>query len=732
MGPRGPHLAAGRFRVYVNGVLDGVSTRTSSPLAIKTPARLWLGGWHDGYDFVGDLDEVRISRVTRSADWVRLEYENQKPLQTLVGPVVQPGTEFAVRPAEATVFEGKSVEFTALAGGARKVYWVLERGGREIVVATDRFRFVFDAGRVTQDAPAVLRVRAVYPNEVRNRDIPITVREQVPEPVFTLTAPESWDGRRTIEVVPVIANGAAMEARGAGALNVGWSVSGIASVRRVAAGKLVLERAQNSGELTVTATVDNGGPPVSRSVTIPVREPDHDAWVPREPLADEMPEDGQFYARDDRDQGTLHCRGTLTEAADAVFLRLYADDRLVETQWAAPAVDRSYSVAARLQPGLIRYRVEFGTKAGGRETVRHTATNLVCGDAFLISGQSNALATDTGEKSPAETHEWIRSYGQPPGDPNAGPANRWCHPVWKAEKGEPAELGWWGMELAKRLVASQRMPVFILNAAVGGTRIDQHQRQESDPTDLSTIYGRMLWRLRHAKLTHGIRAILWHQGENDQGADGPTGGYGWETYQPLFVELSAAWKRDFPNVRHYYVFQIWPNSCAMGGRNGSGDMLREKQRTLPALYSRLSVLSTLGVRPPGGCHFPLAGWGEFAHLVQPLIERDFYGRVADAPITPPNLRRASFVGGSKDAIALEFDQPVVWAETLASQFYLDGEKGRVVSGTVVGNVLMLQLAGPSAATRITYLEETQWSQDTLLLGANGLAALTFCNVPLSP
>jgi hypothetical protein len=269
--------------VYVNGVLDGVSTRTSSPLAIKTPARLWLGGWHDGYDFVGDLDEVRISRVTRSADWVRLEYENQKPLQTLVGPVVQPGTEFAVRPAEATVFEGKSVEFTALAGGARKVYWVLERGGREIVVATDRFRFVFDAGRVTQDAPAVLRVRAVYPNEVRNRDIPITVREQVPEPVFTLTAPESWDGRRTIEVVPVIANGAAMEARGAGALNVGWSVSGIASVRRVAAGKLVLERAQNSGELTVTATVDNGGPPVSRSVTIPVREPDHDAWVPREP-----------------------------------------------------------------------------------------------------------------------------------------------------------------------------------------------------------------------------------------------------------------------------------------------------------------------------------------------------------------------------------------------------------------------------------------------------------------
>jgi len=39
--------------------------------------------------------------------------------------------------------------------------------------------------------------------------------------------------------------------------------------------------------------------------------------------------------------------------------------------------------------------------------------------------------------------------------------------------------------------------------------------------------------------------------------------------------MSAAWKQDFPNVQHYYVFQIWPNSCSMGGREGSGDRLRE-------------------------------------------------------------------------------------------------------------------------------------------------------------
>jgi hypothetical protein len=90
------------------------------------------------------------------------------------------------------------------------------------------------------------------------------------------------------------------------------------------------------------------------------------------------------------------------------------------------------------------------------------------------------------------------------------------------------------------------------------------------------------------------------------------------------------------------------------------------------------------------------------------------------------------VSGAQDTIALEFDQPMVWAEALAGQFYLDGEKGRVASGRVTGKVLTLTLKEASTATRITYLKEVAWSQDTLLYGANGLAALTFCNAPLEP
>jgi hypothetical protein len=126
----------------------------------------------------------------------------------------------------------------------------------------------------------------------------------------------------------------------------------------------------------------------------------------------------------------------------------------------------------------------------------------------------------------------------------------------------------------------------------------------------------------------------------------------------------------------------------------------------------------------------MMGWSEFARTIQPLIERDQYGKVPTGPISAANLKRAYFANEKKDVIALEFDQPVVWSENLAGQFYLDDERDKVASGSVIGNVLTLTLNEASSANRITYLKETSWSHDNLLLGANGIAALTFCKVPI--
>jgi hypothetical protein len=68
------------------------------------------------------------------------------------------------------------------------------------------------------------------------------------------------------------------------------------------------------------------------------------------------------------------------------------------------------------------------------------------------------------------------------------------------------------------------------------------------------------------------------------------------------------------------------------------------------------------------------------------------------PVTVPNLRRAPF-GATRETIILEFDQQVAWDDELASQFYLDGEKGKIAGGSVVDAILSLTELAESPPSR---------------------------------
>ena len=141
-------------------------------------------------------------------------------------------------------------------------------------------------------------------------------------------------------------------------------------------------------------------------------------------------------------------------------------------------------------------------------------------------------------------------------------------------------------------------------------------------------------------------------------------------------------------------------------------------------------MSTLGVKPPGGCHFPAAGYAEFARMLSPLINYQMYHRFVDGRITPPNLKRVYFANDRRDELILEFDQHTVWSKALASEFYHDGKSDLVESGSANATTITLKLKQPSAATTITYLDSDRWNPDNILYSQNGLAALTFCDVPI--
>lgn len=726
-------ITGGIIRFYFDGELEH-STKIRK-LDTLSPSACFIGkhtppGGRWVRHFIGMLDEVRYANVARSAAWAKLCYENQRPLQRLVGPLVAKGAEFSVRPLALTMKEAGRTRLTAVAGGATKLYWVMRRHGGERVVAVDQLHYEFEAGRSVTDDQVTLELRAVYPDGVRIRKARIHIGEAVPDPEFTLPPPARWNGRDRLVIEPQVANQSAMSASGAGKLNYQWSISGPAVLKRIESERLVLERAQRGGTLTVELTIDNGGHRVVRSTKIEVSEPAEDPWVHRTPALDEKPQDHQFYARDRDDRATLHYRGSSTAKGDAVVLTVYADDKLFKREEQQLKADGRYAFAIELRRGLIKYRTVLALQHGADLQVLHTARDLVCGDAYIIQGQSNAEAFDGGRAIHPHKSEWIRSFGTPRTDPKRARSRLWGRASGFERPDGKLQVGYWGIELGKRLVEQHKIPVFLINGAQGGTRIDQHQRNDADPTDVSTIYGRLLWRLEQARLTHGIRGVFWHQGENDQGSAGPGGVWGWQTYERYFVELAESWKRDFPNIENYYVFQIMPKACSMGSA-GSDDMLREVQRGLAAGFSNLHLLSTLGIKPPGGCHYPPEGYAKIAERLYPLVARDVHGRTNKGSITPPNLRRASWTSAARTAIALSFDQPVTWDDSLAPRFYLDGQHDLVKTAGVSGSLLTLVLKRRSSAHRLTYLIGSRWNRkDPVLRGANGIAALTFCSVPI--
>ncbi|MEY4034168.1 MAG: hypothetical protein RL492_1362 [Verrucomicrobiota bacterium] len=717
-------------RLYLDGKLDG---KASPMLNIKSPARLWIGGWYDVYSYEGAMDEVRVSSVARSPEWIKLEYANQAPNQCLVGHVVMQGGEVTLTADRLVLNQGETVTYKANVPGALSVSWTGAQG--QLIAGRTGFSETLDLlppGKA--EFRGICRLWAVLPQGVIEKSVEVTWKRVFPEPVLKLNAPQAWDGRTELRLKLDVVNGEQLKVLKDGQRTYRWQISGAPVISEVDGDTLILKRAMGAGRLNIAAFFSSqraGGEQVGTEIL--VAEQPLDPWLARPEPAEELPMDGQFYAREGDGLGRLYCKGTLAADAQKVTLKLYADDKFVADATQAPKEGKGYRFVQALKPGLIRYRVEL--LADGKPV--HAATDLVCGDAFIIQGQSNAVANDFGKENPLQPNPWVRTFGATDGSPNGSRLKLWGSAEARARGGR-LEIGYWGMELGRRLVESQHIPICLINGAVGGTRIDMHQRDTADPTNATTIYGRLLWRVRAAGLDYGIRGILWHQGENDQGADGPDGTFGFVHYRKYFDQMAGSWRQDYPNAQRLHLFQIWPKSCAMG-INGSDNYLREEQRKLKTAYASLDIMPTLGIRPPGGCHFPAAGYAEFAKLMTPLIERDHYGVKNVQSVSAPNILSVQCVGDKQDAVVLTFDQPVVWRDDLVAEFSFVVDTGfatltssvKVVGGSAQGSTLTLRLSeGLPKGSSISYLDSKNWSQDRLLMGANGLPALTFRSVPI--
>ena len=443
---------------------------------------------------------------------------------------------------------------------------------------------------------------------------------------------------------------------------------------------------------------------------------------------DQVPLNGQIFQRDGLDQAQVNITGEveLSDATD-IEVELYARSALQSTVTqplsyaSGPA---PFALAVPLTAGLIDYDIEVWIVTPTDRIRVARRQNLACGDLLVISGQSNAAARDFHDEGLGNLNQspWIRSYGTANCDPIREPTDLHWDLADAETSTDHASAGQWAVHLGQLLEAELQVPIGLLNGANEGTNIAANLRNDVDPTDLTTIYGRLLNRGIRAGFAEHARALIWFQGE----ADGnPTSA---AAYPDHFETLHDSWLLDYPAIEQIYVFQV----RAGCGNDLVDDGIRSVLRELPETYPLVKLMSTTAVPTHDGCHFFHTGYEELGARISRLILRDLHGSLDTQEIAPPNIELAQWATANQDMLLLQFEDPddVLVVEAGAeSDFRLDDGTG-VSSATVNGNTILLTLAAPSTATTISYVGHP--FDGPFLRNSRGVGALTFFQFPIAP
>ncbi len=431
----------------------------------------------------------------------------------------------------------------------------------------------------------------------------------------------------------------------------------------------------------------------------------------------DFPDNMQLYPRNAQNLAAVHASGAVTEIGwDLAILYVKRDGapfamRQQPLTYSGGRAD--FDLKVNIHAELHAYDFEFYLRNHAQRLKAAEAENVVAGDAFLIQGQSNAVAWDSYGQGFANQHQsnWIRSFGTKSLDALEAVTNV----TWYMADGESTvdegAVGQWGIRMGHQLVTNTGIPVAILNGAVGATPIAFHVRHDTDPYDPTTNYGRLLTRARNAGIQDSVRAILWHQGE----ANGSRHvHYAW-TFKKLYLD----WLEDYSAVEKVYVFQV---------RNGCGNPsveLRNVQRRLKEFLSKVEVMSTSAVRAHDGCHYFWGGYRQMGDQISLQVGRDLYGWTDTYEIDPPYLLKARFTNPQKNSIVLIFadlDDRLIFEPGAEQDFELE-DGVQVLNADVIGNTVRLNLSGPTTSATIAYQGHSH--DGAWLKNGRGVGALTF-------
>lgn len=406
----------------------------------------------------------------------------------------------------------------------------------------------------------------------------------------------------------------------------------------------------------------------------------------------DCPSDMQVYPRDlDTDTAIVPVRGTVSDGTpDAIVLRVYRDHVLFSATTQALVFAENtapFSFESVIAAEKHNYDLEIIILEGADETSSMTVSNVVAGDVFIIQGQSNADSALYNGSASENEEPFLRTFGMNSANGTVTATNL----SWAVAKGDgsrevEAGVGQWGLRMGRLLSDAQGIPVAILNGAHDGQPIRFFQRNDTDPDDLDTNYGRLLYRAGRAGITNRVRAVLWYQGESDWG-DG-------KTHEEGFLSLCDDWRHDYPGLEQIYIHQI---RVGCGVEKNDVD-LRNRQRCFPDRFPYISVMSTTGINGHNGCHYSYEnGYKVVGNHIAALLNVDLYGSTNVLNTTAPNIKYMYFSTPACDEITIRVrkpEDPLIFDAAAVNDFILPGSSATVLSGSIsTNNEIVLSLSG---------------------------------------
>ncbi len=461
-----------------------------------------------------------------------------------------------------------------------------------------------------------------------------------------------------------------------------------------------------------------------------------------------FPRPMQFFARNEHDSAQLLIQGCVTGGTpearfDSAIVEIERNDTVIQTLRSALEYTKIYApfrFTPSIHAELSQFSLRLLLKQGDSTWTIREVSDLVCGDAFLICGQSNSHPADTAiqDESP-----FLRTFGVQTANSNFdtydaadtewGLAN--AHGFGQYLSGKYL-TGVWGYYLQQQLMQKYHLPICVINGGAGGSTIESNLRNDTDSTALETIYGRTLYRSLTCGLADKFKAIFWYQGESNTRTN----------YYANFKALYKSWQKDYPNAQRIYLFQVRPSRCGAGPTSA----LRDLQRTLADSLPNIRLMSTASAPGHDGCHFSAEGYNAIGAAILPMVEQDFYHGTDTVNIEPPAICTAAYTSALRNEIALVFKGRQLGLHIIGDTikgagkasmneyFYHDGADAAITSVSISHDTVYLKLSELSKAQTLTYLPEQYFNgtstayEGPTIVNSRGIGALTFHKFPIQP